>query len=497
MRALVLALLFIALAAGGARAQGPHTAPVGFDHNLHKRNVDLENKEPIPCTSCHPMKNGALVGRPGHAACFGKCHGPPPAKAKRGDKLVIAPEAMRVCINCHAESLLAAPMGTAMPVTYPPYVPTDFQLEVPHKAHRSANCTSCHVSSKLQPHRRCVTCHDGATAPGHGPAMTKCEGCHSPGSGAPQPPRMAIPRNTVTATFSHDKHAARGTTGAACITCHAEVRDTDDTILPRPRAPSCAVGGCHDGKPVFAITAACTKCHTKPPDGKYDVDRTTPRFTHLRTEHAQSACATCHPLAPNGEVLVASHAPCATCHADDFGKREPMICRACHNTTDPWRKLAADRLPREDTEFGASLPHASHGGDCKRCHTLRTQTAQLRPPRGHAACLGAGCHANAGGPAPQLTACDRCHALDLANQRMLARTNAPWSTRATFDHAKHARGKDGNELACTSCHDDLAARDVRGLAAPKKSACAPCHDGTTAFKLTGTTCTRCHPGAKR
>ncbi|HVK84555.1 MAG TPA: cytochrome c3 family protein [Kofleriaceae bacterium] len=488
MRAAIVVLM-LGLAAATARAD--------FDHYVHARDVDLESKPPIPCASCHAMKNGSLVGKPGHAACFGACHGPPPAKPKRGDKLVLAPERLRLCTSCHTEAALAAPTGATLPVTYPPYVATDFLLAAPHQTHRSASCTSCHVNAKLPPHRRCITCHDGVAAPGHGPPMTACEGCHTPGSGSPQPPKLAQPKNTVTSTFSHDKHAARGTTGAACITCHAPIRETNDSILPRPQASTCAVGGCHDGKPVFAITVACTRCHTKPPDGKYDVDRTTPRFTHLRTEHAQGACASCHPLTPAGEVLVAGHAPCAACHADDFGKRDPLICRACHNTTDPWRKLVADRLPREDTEFGASLPHAAHAGDCKRCHSLRTQTAQLRPPRGHRACLGSGCHAPTGGPAPQLTACEGCHTLELASRRMLARLGAPWSTRATFDHATHAVGKDGRELACKSCHEDLSAPDLLRLAAPKKAACATCHDGTTAFKLTGTTCTRCHPGAKR
>jgi len=29
-----------------------------------------------------------------------------------------------------------------------------------------------------------------------------------------------------------------------------------------------------------------------------------------------------------------------------------------------------------------------------------------------------------------------------------------------------------------------------------QAACASCHEGQTAFKLTGTTCTRCHLGSK-
>ena len=46
---------------------------------LHERNVDVSGAEPIACTRCHVDKAGRLVGRPGHAACFGACHGAAPA----------------------------------------------------------------------------------------------------------------------------------------------------------------------------------------------------------------------------------------------------------------------------------------------------------------------------------------------------------------------------------------------------------------------------------
>ncbi len=100
-------------------------------------------------------------------------------------------------------------------------------------------------------------------------------------------------------------------------------------------------------------------------------------------------------------------------------------------------------------------------------------------------------------PAPQLGACESCHQLGLADKRIAIRTTLSWSVRAKFDHAPHRVGRDGSAIACTSCHDDLHGDVLAQLAAPKKASCQPCHDGGTAFKLTGTTCTRCHVGAPR
>lgn len=477
----------------------PAAAPVGFDHVIHNRDVLVSGADSIACTSCHVSRNGLLVGRPDHTSCFGACHGAPPTKPKKSAKLAIEPARLTLCTNCHAESVLVAPF-TKAPVTYPPYTPTDFALEAPHKKHAAIACNRCHTNSgpKAAPHRRCISCHDGSGAAGHGPAMTKCEGCHAPGSGSPRPPSFAAPINTVSATFSHDKHARRGVTGAQCATCHAAILATDDSILPRPTMQTCGTRGCHDGKPAFSITAACTKCHTKQP-ASFEVERPPDRFSHVRAEHAGAnlACAACHPLDKSGEVLVSGHAPCVACHADDFSKRKPTICGACHTATEPWRPLVADRLPRDDTEFGASLDHTKHPGECAACHSLRTRAAQLRPPRGHRACITAGCHAINSGPAPRLGACEGCHSLGIAAKRTALRVAPEWSVRTTFDHGPHLRAKDGAAPACASCHIDLSGSTMTALAAPPKKTCAPCHDGATAFKLTGTTCTRCHPGASK
>lgn len=520
MRAWLLAIACV-LAGSIVRAQAPvalATTAAGFDHNLHDRDVAVSGGNPIACTACHAQRNGTLVGRPDHGACFGACHGAPPAKVKKGTTIQIVPEQRRLCVACHAEVALAAPLGKTLPVPYPPYVATDFALSMPHKIHAEVACGACHVltakgaaAPQGPPHRRCTSCHDGSGVRGKGPAMATCTTCHTPGSGSPQPPRMAAPIDTVVAAFSHPAHAARGGAGAPCATCHAEILRTDDSILPRPKQAACAIGGCHDGKRAFDVTIACTKCHTGPPPWKFDVERPPERYLHATTHRDVNVpCVTCHPLAPSGEVLVAGHAACVPCHAARFGERrapkeragkpiDPMepkqICGACHNATEPWRKLTADRPPPDRTEFGATLSHDKHSADCKSCHALATVASQLRPPRGHASCTGAGCHAVTGGPAPELTRCDGCHQLGLAAKRVALRTTLAWSVRKTFDHTIHRLGKDGNEVACARCHDDLHGDSLTQLAAPKKLACQPCHDGATAFKLTGTTCTRCHPGA--
>ncbi|MBL9017018.1 MAG: hypothetical protein JNL83_22725 [Myxococcales bacterium] len=483
MRALLLALGLVtsALLAGTARAD--------FDHNLHDRDIAVSGSEAIACTACHAMKAGALIGKPDHGSCFGTCHGAPPRKgAKPAD---VAPAQQRMCGNCHAANSAKA--------LYPPYQATDFALAMPHKGHKDVACGSCHFVKTKAPHARCAGCHDGARAP----TMSRCAACHTPGSGSPLPPRMREPFDTVTSEFSHPAHAARGAAGAECTTCHAELLGTDDSLLPRPKMKSCGIAGCHDAKAAFSVNVACTRCHSSPPPRRFEVERPTERYLHATThKDVKLPCSACHPLAATGEPLVTGHQACVPCHEERFAERrrpsEPVapgapkqICGACHSATEPWRKLTADRRPPERTEFGATLSHDKHPRlACAACHSLTTATVQLRPPRGHQACTGAACHAVKGGPAPELTACESCHELGLATKREQVRATVAWSVRATFDHGPHPG-------ECASCHDDLHGDGIIALAAPKKPSCAPCHDGGRAFKLTGTTCTRCHVGAKK
>ncbi|HEY1815827.1 MAG TPA: cytochrome c3 family protein [Kofleriaceae bacterium] len=487
MRALAALAIFVVL--GGIAVANP---PTGFDHTLHERDVIVAGGDSIACARCHELdKAGRLVGKPGHAACFGDCHGATPKPPRIGATFALDDDRKKLCTECHADNLLAAPYAGRMPVPYPPYtIERDFNLALGHKQHAAAPCTQCHdlsATAKPAPHARCASCHDGAKAT----AMTACKSCHLAATGKPQPPELRPISNSIGAIFSHAKHAARSKEGRECTTCHASIAQTDDTELPRPTAADCA--RCHDGTRAFSTTIACTRCHAPPPaNQQFEVVRPQARFSHAGP-HAQlvagTTCATCHALGKNGDAQPPNHAACTTgchTHVDDFGARAPTTCGACHIGTEPWRHLLADRPPPDATELGATLDHTKHPGQCTACHVLRTSTAELQLPRSHAACTGAACHAQGSGPAPQLDACDGCHRLGRAAARIAQRAADPWSVRATFQHSAHTAA------ACTACHTDLHGADVVELPTPAKPTCAPCHDGRAAFSLTGTTCRKCH-----
>jgi c(7)-type cytochrome triheme protein len=478
MRALALAL--VAVLAGIAAAD----APRGFDHTLHARDVDVSGASPIACAHCHDVDpSGRLVGKPSHAACFGACHGTPPRRREP-----MSEDRARVCTACHAPSLIAPTFSGRVTVPFPPYtLEHDFNLAFGHKQHAAAPCTQCHDvtgGTKRAPHTRCASCHDGQTAI----AMTACETCHPAAAGAPQPPELRALHDTIGAIFSHARHAARGGEGRDCTTCHAAIAETNARELPRPTVADCA--RCHDGKQAFATTIACTRCHAAPTDA-FDVWRPEARFRHSG-EHAQlvanKPCNACHALDASGDATAPGHAACTgtACHTSDLGARKPKTCGACHISTEPWRHLHVDRPPADTTELGATLDHDKHTGECTRCHALTTSAVELRLPHGHAACTGSGCHVAGGGPAPALDDCRACHALGRADARLARRDADPWSVRKTFSHARHTNA------TCTACHEDLHGADVVQLATPTKPTCAPCHDGTAAFSLTGTTCRKCH-----
>lgn len=452
----------------------------GFDHAEHA----AQTKDALTCVQCHPQTKTSLVA-PSHAACFGACHGAMPtlkAPAPKGREAV--------CRACHTANAIAGTDKVAYKAR--PSIDDDFVLVVGHKRHAAVTCASCHPTKPAAPHARCASCHVGT--PNKGGPMSLCTSCHVLGEAPPSLDLQA--RVRVTSMFSHGKHAARGGAGRACATCHAT--DTDAADLPHATAQTCAIAGCHDAKAAFPTTASCTRCHQDVPAIKFVVPRPVAAFSHVGHLPivAFVTCSSCHPIAKSGEVGLAKHAACAGCHDDDFGSRTPRTCGACHDATEPWRKLVPDRpsLPRSD--FGASLDHAKHPAACATCHSLTTPATQLRPPRGHAACSGKSCHAVSGGPAPAFTFCGGCHELGVADQRDAQRRSAKWSVRRLFAHAKHERGLDGNALPCVACHVDMRGADLMSLATPPKSACIPCHDGTVSFKLTGTGCARCHTNQK-
>ena len=149
-------LVLVALACGIASGEGARTTAIGFDHTLHARDVEVSGATPIACARCHDEKAGRLVGRPGHAACFGACHGPAP----KGTKQPLDADRLKLCTNCHAEAVLVPPFIGKPSVTYPPYrIDRDFSLVLGHQEHREIACSQCHdpiAPRAPAPHARCA-----------------------------------------------------------------------------------------------------------------------------------------------------------------------------------------------------------------------------------------------------------------------------------------------------------------------------------------------------
>jgi c(7)-type cytochrome triheme protein len=440
---------------------------------------------------------GRPRGRPGHDACFGACHGPPPRAPVRA----IADELARVCTACHAPSALAEVLRGRVRGLAPPWPPyrhdRDWGLAMSHRRHdAAASCDRCHgARAPRAPHARCVGCHRPGASTTPAPSLDACTTCHVAAYGPVTGPHLETGTFAVGAAFSHPRHAARG---ATCRGCHAAVLGTDDASLPAPSMAGCGTAGCHDGTKAFAVVDACTRCHRGPPSGTFRPARPDVRFSHERhvARLDGEPCSACHGLDRRGDATPPGHRACAPCHAEDFAQLAPTTCGACHIATEPWRPLRPDRLPPDETELGARFSHRSHATasiDCRRCHQLATAVRELRPPRGHASCTGAGCHGRAAAPAPALTACEACHVLRLIDAREQARQRDPWSVRAAFQHAPHARDTAGAAVPCARCHRGVEdATDAIAVPTPPKATCAPCHDGATAFKLTGHGCARCH-----
>ncbi len=228
------------------------------------------------------------------------------------------------------------------------------------------------------------------------------------------------------------EHRAHTTAGINCLTCHAPVKQADQTSpLSLPATSTCT--GCHT-KP--HDTRDCGECH-----GQSSIRQGAQAARdHLKFAHAKhlptvkGQCVPCHSEA--GAVDPTSLRPamgqCFTCHQhkDQWNVRD---CGACH------RDLPSEHV-RPDS-------HLVHDGDFVREHGVRAAAARD---------LCATCHAE--------SACAACH----------GKTTAALPWKLAFDTPKLDRLHPGNFLArhpeearvapalCTTCHAE--------------STCTTCHE---------------------
>lgn len=500
------------LGIGVAAAAGPvKDESRGFDHHLHEARIAVSGKPELSCTRCHALStSGFLRGRPGHAACFGgACHGPSPTRRAPaiGDRTAL-------CEACHAPAAIAAlgrrRTGRIKPAPAPPDG-VDFGIHMSHAAHAKVatsgrGCVTCHAdpaaAKRRRPpraHSRCAGCHAGTGRAPTTPPMTRCKVCHLPALGAAFAPKLAA-AGALAVTFSHAAHRGRIRRKAGrCRICHVAADRATGGDLPYPQKRACT--RCHDGRRAFSVTAPqCRRCHATAPGVAASFPAPAARFSHRahRDRGMNVPCSQCHRLDGAGRpVATATHAACAgaNCHESDFSTRAPKICGVCHESAEPWRPLHGERRRWPETELGSQFSHAQHrvgpATDCTACHAVDGHPGR-GVAAGHRACDGGRCH---GGTAqPPMTACKGCHALGLLADRARRDAARTWSVRERFSHRAHrVDARTAKPVACTACHRRIGeAKNLASVPTPRKATCAPCHDGVTAFKLTGQGCPRCH-----
>jgi hypothetical protein len=476
-------------------------AASGFDHFIHEGRVTGSGGAEPMCADCHTVReSGAIQGVPGHAQCFGACHGKAPREPRRRKPYAIAGGQRALCTNCHSPdeiTRLERAEPVVMAAAYPPYaIDPDYALNLSHAKHANTKCTACHdvpgaKPRKQRPHDRCAGCHAGPE-PTAAPAMTACATCHRSAFGPAVGPTMERGAFPVVGAFDHVDHAKRLPTDQRdqCLPCHDAVTKRADVVIPAPTMSECAT--CHEGQIAFATTAArCRTCHQRAGTARPRHRERQP-FSHAKHSERgmQHGCDACHRLTSDGSPQPpgTDHQPCAEsdCHASEFKSAAPAICGTCHVGSEPWRPLRSFPLPRNQTEFGATFSHAGHkdsGRDCEFCHAGTGQRRDVAG--GHAACSGKGCH-DADAAEPPLRECERCHDGGLRADRERAAIESPWSVRAQFRHDRH-------ESPCTDCHVDIDdSTALADIGPPGKQRCASCHDGRAAFKMTGHRCSQCH-----
>ncbi len=223
--------------------------------------------------------------------------------------------------------------------------PVVFSHEL-HLSKYNKNCKVCHSAifnlrerrhfsmAEMEKTRSCGACHTGVKA--FSVANVKdCVRCHKE---APKDVEYQV-KGLGSTVFSHAKHIAKN--GGNCKACHfskATTKGTGVTMAQMEKGQKC--GACHNGKPTFAVTANCERCHKglKPKDITFAL-KNVPSATFSHAFHLQAyKCADCHTKTFPYRAVTGK----ATMEDMTKGKS----CGACHNGKDAF----------------------SSSGDCGKCH---------------------------------------------------------------------------------------------------------------------------------
>ncbi len=443
----------------------PFAASAAFSHKFHLQMYQ--------CGNCHnkvfvagPAAKRSTMKEMEQGKSCGACHDGKSGFSVKGD-----------CGKCH--------QGTMKDVTFKA---TDALFS--HVFHLGMyKCGDCHsgifvggVGAKrysmadMAQGKSCGACHDGST----GFAVSgSCGKCHK----STRDIAFAI-KDAGTVSFSHALHTGM----YKCDDCHNKVFATGVaskrySMADMAKGKSC--GACHDGKTAFSATTAanCGKCH--PAKEITFVDDA--RFSH--TKHLEMySCGECHSkiflAGPDNKRWtmpdMEKGKSCGACHNGSSGFSVKGDCDKCHKSTSD--------VPFKNAQTGVTVfSHKLHLGmyKCGDCHN-GIFTTGVAAKRFTMAAMEKGkscgaCHDGKTGFSVKQS-CDRCHPT-----RELSFKEAG----AIFSHKFHL-----GMYKCADCHPALftpgaGAKRFTMADMDKGKSCGACHDGSTAFKSSGS-CDKCH-----
>jgi c(7)-type cytochrome triheme protein len=350
-------------------------------------------------------------------------------------------------------------------------------------------CADCHsgiftggptsrryTMAEMEQDRSCGACHDGKIAFG---VTANCDRCHR------QTKELALAVQPIgTVPFSHKVH----TSLFKCDDCHNKVFATGSqarrfTMAEMEKGKSC--GACHNDETAFSVKANCSRCHPVR-DIPYVLDAW---FGHNR--HLQMyTCTDCHnaffAAGPGNKrrtmVDMEKDQSCGACHDGFIAFSVAGDCDRCHKST---KELVIKTRGAGPTPFSHKV-HISLF-KCGDCHNRIFPTG-VAAKRFTMADMEAGkscgaCH-DAKTAFTVRENCVRCHPVKEIQMQ---------PSGATFSHKLHT-----GLYRCNECHDRLfnpgaGNRRVSMAAMEKKQeSCGACHNGKTAFSVTGS-CLKCHP----
>jgi len=217
--------------------------------------------------------------------------------------------------------------------------------------------------------------------------------------------------------------------------------------------------------------------------------------THLGLKPALE-CQSCHAFSPETvRPGKNDHAPCDSCHAEEYYRAPGAFCQNCHLSVDPTKKGSSPLVPypRRAASNDIAFSHASHqAAPCSTCHDQNVDK-----PTPMKVC--ASCHDDASvtSDAVRIKKCSVCHLEPAfvsmvaplitlpfaegleANARApasappaIARAPATLAERRPSDHTpmfrtRHEQAARDDDNKCNYCH--------QGISGSHRDACNDCH----------------------